>query len=495
MQFTDLTLDVIEPSPSNPLRHWNKVEDAELMASISAHGILTPLLVRPLPEAGKYQIAAGHRRFEAARKLSLVTVPVQVREMEDQEYFEILHIENLQRQDIHPLDEAVGFKELLDHGGYDVTTLAGKIGKSETYVYQRLKLNDLIKEAQKLFLDDRIGFGHAVILARLDKKQQKDILANHLFSYQDEPVSVRELSDYVRRSLYLDLGNVPWALDDAELVPASGGCSACPKRTGSNPSLFTDMQHDICTDRACFEKKMQAHIQKLFDSQPGLLAFSEYIANHKKDSPVQTDATCRRIWNKGDRCESAEGAILVDGNDRGKSTFVCRNKDCPKHGLQARQTAAGGDDSAAASRKKHKIEKMFRLKLFSEISNRINSLPDYKVTRIVARAMWRRVGGDSKRAMLKAAAHEVPRESVEQCGDRMIEKATPVELGRLMVCMAIADELMVSTYGFGKAETMLKFADVYGIDVKEVRDGLKNGPTRQSDAKEIKKRKKSRDAA
>ncbi len=306
---------------------------------------------------------------------------------------------------------------------------------------------------------------------------------------------MRELSDYVRRFLYLDLGNVPWALDDAELVPESGGCSACPKRTGSNPSLFTDMQHDICTDRACFEKKMQAHIQKRFDSQPGLLAFSEYVANHKKDSPVQTNATCRRIWNKGDKCESAEGAIFVDGNDRGKSTFVCRNKDCPKHGLQARQTAAGGDDSAAASRKKHKIEKMFRQKLFSEISNKINSLPDYKVTRIVARAMWRRVSGDSKRAMLKAAAHEVPRESVEQCGDRMIEKATPVELGRLMVCMAIADELMVSTYGSGKAETMLKFADAYGIDVKQVRDGPKNGPARKLGAKELKKRKKARAAA
>jgi len=495
MQFTELTLDVIEPSAGNPRRHWNKAEDAELMASIATHGILTPLLVRPMPEAGKYQIAAGHRRFEAAKKLGLVTVPVQVREMEDQEYFEILHVENLQRQDVHPLDEASGFKELLDHGGYDVITLSARIAKSEAYVYQRLKLNDLIKESQKLFLGNRIGFGHAVILARLDKKQQKDILANHLFTHQDEPVSVRELSDYVRRFLYLDLGNVPWALDDSELVAEAGGCSACPKRTGSNPSLFTDMQHDICTDRACFEKKMQAHIQKRFDSQPGLLAFSEYMANHKKDSPVQTDATCRRIWNKGDRCASAEGAILVDGNDRGKSTFVCRDKDCPKHGVQARQASAGSDESAAAARKKHKNEKAFRQKLFSEITRKVNSLPDHKVTRIIARAMWWRVGSDSKRAMLKAAAHEVPRESVEQCGDRLIEKATPIELGRLLVAMAIAEELMVSTYGSGKAETMLKLADVYGVDVKEVRDGLKNEPARQSGAKELKKRRKARAAA
>src|SRR5687767_4306088 len=122
MQFTELPTDVIEPSPSNPRRHRDKFQDAELMASILTHGILTPLLVRPLPEPGKYQIAAGHRRYEAAKTLSLATVPVQIREMEDMEYMEILHVENLQREDVHPLDEAIGYKELLEQGGYDVAT-------------------------------------------------------------------------------------------------------------------------------------------------------------------------------------------------------------------------------------------------------------------------------------------------------------------------------------------------------------------------------------
>jgi ParB/RepB/Spo0J family partition protein len=187
MQFTDLTLDLIEPSPSNPRRHRNKIKDAELMASISAHGILTPLLVRPMAETGKYQIAAGHRRFEAAGKLNLVTVPVQVREMDDKEYLEILHVENLQREDVHPMDEAIGYKKLLEQG-YDVATLCSRLGKSETHVYQQLKLNDLIKEAQKLFLEEKMSFGHAIILARLEKNQQKEILAHHLFTHLDEPV-------------------------------------------------------------------------------------------------------------------------------------------------------------------------------------------------------------------------------------------------------------------------------------------------------------------
>src|SRR5437899_9777405 len=136
MQFTELPLDLIEPSPSNPRRHRNKLVDADLMASISTYGIVTPLLVRPMPEPGKYQIAAGHRRYEAAKKLSLATVPVQVREMDEKEYMEILHVENLQREDVHPLDEAAGYKELLERGGYDVATLSARLGKSQTHVYQ-----------------------------------------------------------------------------------------------------------------------------------------------------------------------------------------------------------------------------------------------------------------------------------------------------------------------------------------------------------------------
>jgi hypothetical protein len=162
--------------------------------------------------------------------------------------------------------------------------------------------------------------------------------------------------------------------------------------------------------------------------------------------------------------------------------------------VRARQTA-GSKNSDAVLRRKHKFEKTFRQKLFSEISEKVNSLPGDNVTRIVARAMWRRVGGDSKRAMLKATAHDVPRESSDEFVDRLIETAEPVELGRLMVCMAIAEELMVSTYAPGKAETMLKLADAYGVDAKAIRDSLKKEPKRPLGAKGQPKRKKVRAAA
>src|SRR5436309_10595368 len=108
-----------------------------------------------------------------------------------------------------------------------------------------------------------------------------------------------------------------------------------------------------------------------------------------------------------------------------KTFFVCRSKECPKHAFHPNQAGNAGAPDADA-RRKHRIEKTFRQRLFSEIRNNVNSLPGDQVTRIVARAMWRRVSGESKRALLKAAGHDVPRESIDQFGDRLIEKADPV---------------------------------------------------------------------
>ena len=175
---------------------------------------------------------------------------------------------------------------------------------------------------------------------------------------------------------------------------------------------------------------------------------------------------------KEDQCPSGEEAIVIEGSERGTITSVCRDKECPKHGPHSRRAVAGNGSSADV-RKKHRIEKIFRQRLFSEIRKKVQSLPGDKVTRIVARAMWRRVGSDSKRALLKASGHDVPLQSVEPFGQRLIEKAKPVELGRILVSMSIAEELMVPADASGKAETMLKLADVYGVDLKTVREGLK----------------------
>src|SRR5262245_13260151 len=131
MQFRDIALDAIEPSPSNPRRRRNPAADAELMASVSTYGILTPLLVRPAAEPGKYQIAAGHRRYDAATMLKFVDGARANPRDGRQGVYGSASRRKPQREDVHPLDEAIGYKELLTNGGYDLATLSAKIGKSE----------------------------------------------------------------------------------------------------------------------------------------------------------------------------------------------------------------------------------------------------------------------------------------------------------------------------------------------------------------------------
>src|SRR5262245_18500935 len=249
------------------------------------------------------------------------------------------------------------------------------------------------------------------------------------------------------------------------------------------------MEKNTCTDRACFEKKMQVYVQKQLDSRPGLLKFSDYSANHKKDSSILTGASSQRIWGGEDKCESAEEAIMVDGSDRGKTVFVCRNRECVKHRLHAQE----GSERSTADRKKHRVEKAFRQRLFATIRKKVNALPGDKVTRLVAHAMWRRLGCDAKRALFKSAGQEVPRDPVEQFGDRLIEKGAPVEFGRMLVCMSVADELMVPTYQSSKPDTMLKLAELYGINVKVIRNGLNSETKSRSNTD--RNRGKHRDAA
>lgn len=158
-------------SKHNPRKHFDAAALKELEQSIREKGVLTPLLARPNGKG--HELAAGHRRFRAAKAAGLEAVPVVVRDMTDAELLEILVVENSQREDVHPLEEAAGYQALVKSAGYDVARIAARIGRSAEYVYGRLKLLNLIPEAQRLFLAGKFEAGHAVLLARLSPKDQE----------------------------------------------------------------------------------------------------------------------------------------------------------------------------------------------------------------------------------------------------------------------------------------------------------------------------------
>lgn len=162
----------LHESPLNPRKHYDAKALKELADSISKVGILTPIQARPNNKG--YEIAGGARRYRAARQLGLVTVPCLVRTMTDVEFLEIMTVDNLQRDDLHPLEEAQGFKQLMTQCmGYDIAKIAERCGRSHQYVYDRLRLLKLIPKAQDLFLDSRFPLSHAVLLARLSREDQE----------------------------------------------------------------------------------------------------------------------------------------------------------------------------------------------------------------------------------------------------------------------------------------------------------------------------------
>jgi ParB/RepB/Spo0J family partition protein len=176
-----LAFESLRESPQNTRKHFDPAKLDELRKSIEKSGILTPLLVRPRskgPDRIVYEIAAGHRRYRAGKMAGAEFAPCIVREMDDATFLEILTIENLQREDVHPLEEAQGYRNLLALDGYDIAKLADKVGKSQSYIYDRLKLLQLTKDAQKLFLDGRITAGHAILLARLGAEDQARAIAH-----------------------------------------------------------------------------------------------------------------------------------------------------------------------------------------------------------------------------------------------------------------------------------------------------------------------------
>lgn len=165
----DLPLEQLQPSPLNPRKRFDQAKLEELAQSILELGILEPLIVRPMGD--HYEIVAGERRYRAAQIAGLTSVPAVSKPLTDAQVLEVMVVENNQREDVLPLEEAEGFSRLI-RLGYDPERLADRIGRSNKYVYDRVKLLDLQGPAKQLLEDSRITAGHAILLARLKPEDQ-----------------------------------------------------------------------------------------------------------------------------------------------------------------------------------------------------------------------------------------------------------------------------------------------------------------------------------
>lgn len=249
-----------------------------LAASIKVHGLAQPILVRPLPAARVadtsgmeprpvYEVIAGERRWRACQIAGLARMPMLVRDLPDDAVLEMQLVENIEREDLDPMEEAEGFELLRGKLGYTVEQIAERIGrgKGASYVYKTLKLCALTPESREAMYQGTLSRSTGLLVARYQSDKQAEVV-KFIENRQDndgEPMPFRTLQPLLARHFHLVLEEAPWSLDDAQLVATAGACSACPKRSGNQGDIFGDAAggDDSCTDATCFDSKRQAHVE------------------------------------------------------------------------------------------------------------------------------------------------------------------------------------------------------------------------------------------
>ena len=458
-----IPLGDLHESPLNPRRHFDPAKLAELTASVQAKGVQVPLVVRPRNGAGPgYEIGAGHRRYRAAKAANLATVPALVREMDDQEFIEFLTFENLERDDLHPLEEAEGYRNLTARG-YDVQRIADRIGRSVKYVYDRVKLLALTKEAQQLLRAGTITAGHAILLARLSPKDQARCLGTRDEDFMDggllkdertlfdpdeqgeppatfKPVSVRELEAWIDEHVRFDAAKA-----DPMLFPETVGTVAAAKETAEKIIPITH-EHYVQPD---------AREGRTFGPR------SWKRADGKKGSKP---------------CEHAVTGVLVVGPGRGEAFKVCVDKDkCARHwGAEKRErekraqqlAKSGGAAPRDREDRLHAKYEEERKRKEAEPARWVKATP--KILEVLAAAVKKaptKAGGLLASIVIEACAeHGYGRK--KYAADYMPRGTSAEDVVRHAAFAVLSGELQE----YDAAKTFPKRAKAFGLDVREIVD-------------------------
>lgn len=246
----------LRTSPYNPRTTYEEEGIKELAATLRESGLLHPLHVRP--KDGHYEIITGERRFHAAKLLGWKQIAVYVRETTDAQARDMALTENLQREDMAPMDEARAYKTLVSEGA-DIYTLAAKYGKSDRYIYDRLKLNDLIPVIADLLSRKMIGLGIALEVSKCEKFIQQDLYENHLKgSAEDDTPQTgwrgKGLADF--RRLLQDA----YTSDLTRYAFDKSDCLHCVHNTNTYDMFAETNSCGHCTDRECLQAKNAAFV-------------------------------------------------------------------------------------------------------------------------------------------------------------------------------------------------------------------------------------------
>ena len=193
---SEVNINLIVPNPYQPRKHFDKDLLEELSASIKENGIIQPLIVRK-KGANDYELIAGERRLQAAKLAQLSSVPIVIKEVKDEQLLQLAIIENIQRENLNPIEEAVAYKDLMEKFNLTHLEVAKIVGKQRATVTNSLRLLKLENYIQDLIIEKKISSGHAKVLLQLDENQRKEMIKNIL----ENQLSVRDLEEKIKNIL------------------------------------------------------------------------------------------------------------------------------------------------------------------------------------------------------------------------------------------------------------------------------------------------------
>lgn len=211
-RFLDIAIDRLKPNPLQPRKKWDPESLAELAQSIRETGILQPVVV--VPDEKNYTIIVGERRWRAAKKIGLQTIPVLIRNLTEAQQHEAMLIENLQREDLNPIEIAKAYQKMTQDFSYTQEDVAKKVGKDRASVANTLRLLKLPDEVQELIQDGKLSMGHARALIPIENPERQQSMAIQIVK---DNLSVREVEKWVRR-LQASTEKPPKAPTDPDLL-------------------------------------------------------------------------------------------------------------------------------------------------------------------------------------------------------------------------------------------------------------------------------------
>lgn len=286
-EIINIPIGAIQPSPRNPRKTFDEADLKELADNIKQQGLLQPITVRPTLD-GCYEIVCGERRYRAWCLLVKdggqvsVEIPSIVREMTDEQAFDAMITENLQRKDVDPMEEAFAFAQLVGTGK-TIEEIALRFGKSKRFIADRIRLDKLIPELKEGVTDGGVNIGAAMLLCKLDEDKQREFL-DDWEPDPDDPITKDDVESFTDK-LFMNIARAPWKED----FEGSCGC-ACEKCQFNNANagcLFYEMkvtkEHASCTNRDKFDAKRLDWLKHMIDENADVLV--------KKDGKLETGNT------------------------------------------------------------------------------------------------------------------------------------------------------------------------------------------------------------